>query len=248
MGDSRRRNAFEAPEAGPTWAERARLAPLEAVLDPADKRGGKNRLLDRLHKHALARAAPAVRGRRVLDFGCGTGRLSGWLVRHGADVDGVDVTPEMVAVAAGRVPRARFRTIDGSNVPFADGRFDLVVTAYVLQYYVHDDGQIPRELARVLQPGGRIVAIEQVTESELGRGGTRAAYEKMLTNAGFEGVAARPVRMSNARFLRTAELFPVLSRLPVIPWVVAREAARRFRRPLAHGEYIDVLFSATKAR
>ena len=139
MDDKSAETAFIQPEAGPTWAERAQLDPLAAVLDPEDRSGGKNQLIDRVHKRALGRALGDVRGTTALDFGCGTGRLSDWLVRRGAKVVGVDVTPEMVAVARSNVPRARFGTIDGRMLPFADGAFDVLISVYVLQYYVGGD-------------------------------------------------------------------------------------------------------------
>jgi SAM-dependent methyltransferase len=246
MEDEPARRRFEEPESGPTWAERANLAPLEAVLDPADARGGKNRLIDSVHTHALARTVGRVRGSTVLDFGCGTGRLAGWFVEHGAQVDGVDVTPEMVAVARRRVPRGRFETIDGSKLPFADGRFDLVVTAYVLQYYVDGGSSILRELVRVLRRDGRLIAIEQVTESDLGRGGTPAAYMRLFNSAGFTAVDISLIRMSDSRITGAVQRIPVLSRLPGLSWLVAQEAARRPRKPLIDGRYADALFCATK--
>jgi SAM-dependent methyltransferase len=238
---------FDGPESGPSWAQRAQLEPLEAVLDPGDTRGDKNRLIDKLHKRALASAVGSVQGKNALDFGCGTGRLSEWLVDNGAEVDGVDVTPEMIAVARRRVPRARFQTIDGSNLLFADGRFDLVVTAYVLQYYVEGDGSIPRELARILRSGGRVIAVEQVTESDLGSGGTRDAYERMFIAAGFTDVHVSPIRMSDSRIFGVVQRLPAFSRLPLVPWLMANEAARRSQRPLIESAYADTLFSATKA-
>jgi SAM-dependent methyltransferase len=233
-------------EAGTSWAELARLDPLAAVLDPADTRGGKNKLIDRVHKRALARASGDVRGRRVLDFGCGTGRLSDWLVRHGADVDGVDVTPEMIAVAQALVPEGRFQTTDGSTLPFADGSFDLVVTTYVLQYYAEGDRAVPRELVRVLRSGGRLIAIEQVTGSDIGRGGARSAYERMLGEAGFKHVDVSLIRMGDSRTLGVASRFPAFSRLPIVAWLVMREAARSEDAQLTDGRYADGLFQAVK--
>jgi SAM-dependent methyltransferase len=233
-------------EAGQSWVELARLDPLAAVLDPADSRGGKNRLIDRVHKRALARAVGEARGRAILDFGCGTGRLSEWLVRRGARVDGVDATPEMVAVAHRRVPQASFQTIDGQTLPFGDGRFDLVVTAYVLQYYVAGDGGIARELARVLRDDGLLVAIEQVTAGEIGRGGPAAAYERMLHAAGFAAVRVSPIRRSDSRLFSVAERWPLISRLPLLPRLVIAEAERRAGEPLTGDRYADVLFRAVK--
>jgi SAM-dependent methyltransferase len=233
-------------EAGQSWVDLAELDPLASVLDPADRRGGKNRLIDRVHKRALSLAVGDVQGSAVLDFGCGTGRLSDWFARNGAHVEGVDVTPEMVAVAQARVPQARFQTIDGLTLPFEEGQFDLVVTAYVLQYYVGDDGAIPIELGRVLRGGGRLIAIEQVTESDIGRGGSVAAYERMLRDAGFDMVEASMVRVSHSRLTALAQRRPSLSRLPGIPRLVLREARRSPTVPLTDGRYADALFQASK--
>ena len=88
---------------------------------------------------AQARAPPGY-GRRVqaevLDFGSGTGRLSEWLVSRGARVTAVDATAEMVEVARRRAPEARHFRVDRLRTPFRPAAFDVVVTAYVLQYYV----------------------------------------------------------------------------------------------------------------
>ncbi len=235
-------------EAGQSWAELAQLDSLASVLDPADRRGRKNRLIDRVHKRALGRAVGDVHGSSVLDFGSGTGRLSDWLVRNGARVEGVDITPEMVSVAQTRVPQARFHTIEGATLPFADGRFDLVVTAYVLQYYVDGDVRIAQELGRVLRGGGRLVAIEQVAEDDIGRGGAIAAYEEMLRGAGLRLLEVSKIRMGNSRIVAMAQLLPVLARLPVVPWLVTREAKRLNEEPLTNGRYADVVFCTAKGR
>ena len=232
-------------EAGSSWAELSRLDPLAAVLDPADARGAKNRLIDRVHKLALSRAAGDLRGRDVLDFGSGTGRLSEWLVGHGARVEGVDATPEMVAVATARVPRARFQVGDGRTLPWPDARFDEIVTAYVLQYYLGSDGAVLRELARVLRPGGRLLAIEQATESDIGRGGSVAAYHAMFAAAGF-AVDSTPIRMSDSRIQALAARSAPLSRLPLLPALIIREAVRRANVAPRDGRYVDFLFRGTK--
>jgi ubiquinone/menaquinone biosynthesis C-methylase UbiE len=234
-------------EGGQSWVELAQLDPLASVLDPADRRGGKNRLIDRVHKRALGKALGNIDESAVLDFGSGTGRLSEWLVRHGARVEGVDITAEMVAVARTSVPQARFQTIDGATLPFDDGQFDAIVTAYVLQYYVAGDGAVPRELARVLHGGGELVAIEQVADDEIGRGGTVAAYEEMLRAAGFHLLDVEMIRIGDARLVAVAQRFPIFARLPIVPRLVTLEAKRHADVPLTNGRYADVVFRAAKA-
>jgi SAM-dependent methyltransferase len=233
-------------EGGQTWAELAKLDSLASVLDPADRRGQKNRLIDKVHKRALGRAVGDVRERIALDFGCGTGRLSDWLVRRGARVEGVDITPEMVEVARKRVPEAQFKTIEGPTLPFPDERFDLVITAYVLQYYLRQD-LIARELVRVLRTGGSLMAVEQVADEDIGRGGSVDIYQDMLRRNGLRVLDASPIRMSDSRIMAIAVRLPVFARLPILPGLITMEAKVRERASLTNGRYADVIFSATKA-
>jgi SAM-dependent methyltransferase len=94
----------------------------------------------------------------VLDAGMGPGRLLEELERRGWTGWGIDAAPNMVALARARVPAARERIGEGrlEALPFADGTFDAVVAAGVINY-TRDPAAIVRELARVLRPGGRAV-------------------------------------------------------------------------------------------
>ena len=102
---------------------------------------------------AIRELAPS----RVLEVGCGWGELAEWIERDtGADVVAVDLSPRMIELASERGIDAR--VADVQELPFADGEFDLVVAAWML-YHVPDIGLALTEIARVLRPGGRLVAI-----------------------------------------------------------------------------------------
>jgi len=104
-------------------------------------------------------------GERVLDMGCGAGRHAFEMYRRGADVIAFDqdadelsgVRDLFVAMEeAGEVPpgaEADVKEGDALSLPFADGEFDRVVAAEVLEH-IPADIQAIRELARVLRPGG----------------------------------------------------------------------------------------------
>jgi SAM-dependent methyltransferase len=93
---------------------------------------------------------------RVLDAACGTGRYAEHLAGRGHAVIGVDRSPDMLALARGRVPGADFRLGDLGELPVADEEVDAVVCALALTH-VADLAPVMAEFARVLRPGGHLV-------------------------------------------------------------------------------------------
>jgi hypothetical protein len=97
----------------------------------------------------------------------------------------------------------------------------------------------------VLARQGRLLAIEQVTESAIGRGAAPAKYERMFIDAGFSRPAVSLIRPSDSHVFALARRFPVLSRLPAVPWLVMRQG-RNSDAPLTGGRYADAFFDAVK--
>jgi SAM-dependent methyltransferase len=94
---------------------------------------------------------------RVLDAACGTGRHARRLVELGHDVLGIDLTREMLDRAALNVPEARFEKADLRAIPVGEGEMDLVVCGLALSH-LRELQPVIDELARVLRPGGHLVA------------------------------------------------------------------------------------------
>ena len=102
---------------------------------------------------AVAEAEP----RRVLEVGPGPGELSERIQRDlGADVVALDISERMVELTQARGVEAVVG--DVQQLPFPDGSFDCAVAAWML-YHVPDVVRGIAELARVLRPGGRLVAV-----------------------------------------------------------------------------------------
>jgi SAM-dependent methyltransferase len=119
--------------------------------------GDENRRLN--SDPVLWKFAGDVRGRRVLDAGCGTGYLTKKLHDSGAHVTGVDFSNRMVEIAREANPQLDFRVDCCSELRTCnDDEFDLLVSNYVLMDVAELDGCV-RAFARVLKPRGVAVVV-----------------------------------------------------------------------------------------
>ena len=105
-------------------------------------------------------------GERVLDVATGTGAVAIEIARRtGAQVVGLDQSPQMLASARERVARAdlgdRIELVEGraEDLPFASGSFAALSFTYLLRY-VADPAATMCELARVVRPGGVVASLE----------------------------------------------------------------------------------------
>ncbi|MBA3488140.1 MAG: class I SAM-dependent methyltransferase [Longispora sp.] len=98
---------------------------------------------------------------RVLEIGCGAASCSRWLKTQGADVIATDLSAGMLRHATQATERTGVQIplafADAEALPFANTSFDTVFTAFGAVPFVADSGQVMREVARVLRPGGRWV-------------------------------------------------------------------------------------------
>jgi SAM-dependent methyltransferase len=141
-------------------------------------RAYREALLDELAGKPLDRAfldafAERTRGGRIVEVGCGPGQVARYLADRGAAVEGLDLSPEMIAEASASHPAVPFRVGDMFALPYGDGSLTGVVAFYAIVHLRTDELDAPlREIYRVLAPGG-LVAIafhagdETVHASEL---------------------------------------------------------------------------------
>jgi len=157
----------------------------------------------------------------ILDVGCGTGALLAALASScpGARLAGVDLSPEMLAIAAAKLGgAAELREAGAEALPFADAEFDIVVSTSVF-HYLRDPHAALAEMKRVLRPGGEAVVTDwcddfvacRVCDAFLRifnrshfRTYGREECGRMLTDAGFAGMRVEAYKVDWLWGLMTA--------------------------------------------
>ncbi|HUZ81067.1 MAG TPA: glycosyltransferase [Gaiellaceae bacterium] len=146
-----------------------------------------------------------LRGKDVLEIGCGTGVHTRLLAAAGGNVSAVDLTPTAVELTTQRLALAGlFADVleaDAESLPFADDSFDFVWSWGVIHHSVDTD-RVIGEIARVLRPGGRLAFmvyhrrsltfwVNYVLYRGVLRGGLLHESPDELANRWSDGVIAR---------------------------------------------------------
>lgn len=176
-------------------------------------------------------AVAAAEPQRVLEVGGGEGELAERIRNElGVEVVGIDQSEAMVEVQRSKGIAARVG--DVQDLPFADGEFDVVVAAWML-YHVPDLDRALAELARVLRPGGVLVAVTNSVDhlqelwslarraSRIGEFNFRSDNGDEVLRRHFADVEHREahgwVEMDDATVRRFAESWDALSPLVELP-------------------------------
>ena len=108
---------------------------------------------------------------QVLDFACGSGENGIYSASCGANVIGIDISPEGVENATNNAEKfnvtktCRFEEMDGENMSFEDNTFDIAVE-YGALHHVDLDKALS-ELSRVIKPGGKMMCLEAMRHNPL---------------------------------------------------------------------------------
>lgn len=183
------------------WERRARRNAMHYVADfrPEwdDEAAFFQTGLDDTEKLLAAAQWGDTSGGRLLEIGCGVGRMTRHLAARFAEVDGIDISPTMIRRAKelnAAVPNARFHEGNGVDLStFHDATFDFALS-YIVFQHIPDEQAIlgyVREALRVLKPGGRFLfqartdRVHGSTDTYNGASIACADVERIAAEAGF---------------------------------------------------------------
>lgn len=161
--------------------------------------------LDRAMLDAFAETSRAM----TLDLGCGPGQVARHLASRGVVVEGVDLSPAMIAIAKRLHPDLAFRTGDMLALPQEAASVSGIVAFYAIVNLAPEDlGTAFREMHRVLVPGGHALVSFHVRDGQ-GHEGGHVHLEEMLGRTvsmdfWFHPVATVEERAREAGFTREA--------------------------------------------
>lgn len=204
--------------------------------------------LDRLWRRRAVTVLCPRPGGRYLDVGCGTGDMGIEILRRcrTARVTGLDPAERMIDVARAKTAAAglggsvTFRTGDAVDLPFEDGEFAGIVTAFCIRN-VPDRLGAMREMHRVLAPGGRAVILElTVPSNPILATGHRLYNRYLVPLAG--GLIARSRQAYRYLVDSVAEFPPA----PEVLAMLARAGLANGRAHPLHGGIVTI-FTAERA-
>ena len=141
------------------WTKRSppeELSPEEGYRRWAADYGNEPNALQQLEAAALERLLPEVDGCRVLDLGCGRGRVTRQVLERGASqAVAADLTPAMLT-GTDVFPGPKLVAHAGARLPFRAEAFDLIVCALVLGH-IEDLETALGQMAAGLRPGGHLL-------------------------------------------------------------------------------------------
>jgi ubiquinone/menaquinone biosynthesis C-methylase UbiE len=180
-------------------------------------------------------------GARVLDIGCGTGRLARWIAeRVGPDgsVTGIDPLEERIAIARSHGGAVRFEVGQAEDLgAFADASFDAVSMSAVFHWVV-DKAKALAEVRRVLRPGGRL-GVTTLPHELSGAGTVAHVLRPLLERAPYAGRVDLSVLTFASRGCTTTDLVSLVLESGLE--LVELHVLQRVRRHANGEELVDFL-------
>ncbi|MFH1890288.1 MAG: methyltransferase domain-containing protein [Candidatus Kuenenbacteria bacterium] len=112
--------------------------------------------LDSFEQNKLLPLLVNVKNKKILDAGCGTGRLTVKLAKMGAQVSALDISPKILNILKLKNPEIKTMTADAERIPLGDNQFDYVTAAFLI-VHLQDPVIFFNEAWRVLKTGGALI-------------------------------------------------------------------------------------------
>jgi ubiquinone/menaquinone biosynthesis C-methylase UbiE len=138
-----------------TEKERWNLAAKEYALKVESKNSQGFLIREKCLNPYLFPALSNVKGKKILDYGCGDGWLAGELKQKGAEVKGCDISDKFIDIARKKHPGIEFKVID-EITPYADNEFDIVICNIVL-HIIKNYQKVLDEIYRITKPDGEAI-------------------------------------------------------------------------------------------
>jgi 2-polyprenyl-3-methyl-5-hydroxy-6-metoxy-1,4-benzoquinol methylase len=179
-----------------------------------------NRYMHFVHQRALNSFIAETSGKRVLDAGCGVGRLTTHFAKRGAHVIAIDGSQSMLKIAQRSLRsqnlKATFTQMDLTQLGLRDTSFDLVSCIIVLLHLSEDKDfhSAIGEMIRVTRPGGYILILDEIPKD---RSSGQVGHKRVL-NDYREAIEAAGGQIEEVRLVAVSPYRLVLSRILNSRW------------------------------
>ncbi|MBW3014177.1 class I SAM-dependent methyltransferase, partial [Candidatus Woesearchaeota archaeon] len=116
-------------------------------------RKSKNFFNSKIDMPAVLSFLKNVKGKKIIDIGCGSGLYTKILRKRGAKMCGMDISKTLLEIAKKENPGVDFQLASIHKIPFKKNTFDIAISALMLDY-VKDWDSAFKEVRRVLKPNG----------------------------------------------------------------------------------------------
>jgi 2-polyprenyl-3-methyl-5-hydroxy-6-metoxy-1,4-benzoquinol methylase len=153
-----------------------------------------------------------VKGRQILDVGCGTGHVTLDLAEAGYEVTATDISPNLVRLTRSRLNKcglkADVRVLDLVEIESIDKRFDTIICLDVLEH-VGDDSLAIRKLSTLLVSKGRLVVSVPTLEFLYGIRDRRLGHFRRYSKRRIVEILSGSLRILEARYWNFIGIFPL---------------------------------------
>lgn len=170
-----------------------------------------------------------LKGKKVLDVGCGTGGVLQMLEGLGAEAEGVDVS--QAALEYCRHKNLKVTLGDGAKLPYPDSVFDLVISSDVLEH-IENDVTAVAEIKRVLKPGGVLIATVPAHQKLFSYHDVALHHARRYSKKQFIDLLAKSFPEVNVTWIHSALLIPAAVQRVIFRYIGKKDSDVKMNNPI----------------